>query len=73
VFARRTVTVGDTTAWLGDADIRDVPQSGERIVAGRPVCTVFASAADDDGCYAGLVTKARAIDEQLAGWRRNVA
>ncbi len=73
VFARRTVTMGDTTAWLEDADVRDVPQAGERIVAGRPVCTVFASAADDDGCYAALVTKARAIDEQLAGWGRNVA
>jgi predicted ATP-grasp superfamily ATP-dependent carboligase len=73
VFARRTVTMGDTTAWLADADIRDVPRTGERIVAGRPVCTVFAAAADDEGCYAGLVTKARVIDEQLAGWRRNVA
>ena len=73
VFARRPVTIGDTTGWLEDADIRDVPQTGERIAAGRPVCTVFASAADDEGCYAGLVIKGRAIEQQLAGWRRSVA
>ncbi len=73
VFARQTVTLGDTTAWLEDGDIRDVPQSGERIAAGRPVCTVFAAAADGRGCYAGLAARAAAIDAQLARWRRSVA
>ena len=44
VFARHDVTCGDTVAWLADSTVRDVPHPGEHIPAGRPVCTVFATA-----------------------------
>jgi predicted ATP-grasp superfamily ATP-dependent carboligase len=73
VFARQTVTLGDTSSWREDVDIRDVPHPGERIAGGRPVCTVFASASDADACYARLKAKASRIQQQLAGWRRSVA
>ena len=67
VFARRAVTLGDTSAWLDDVDIRDVPHPGEHIPSGRPVCTVFASAEDGEACYAALTDRARRIYDELEG------
>ena len=58
VFARRDVTVGDTHAWLDDASVRDIPQPGERVLAGGPICTVFAAGRDSVRCYAALVRRA---------------
>jgi predicted ATP-grasp superfamily ATP-dependent carboligase len=68
VFARRDVEVGDTRAWLEDASVRDVPHPGERIRAGRPVCTVFAAGRDGAACHAALVRRAQGVYEQLAAW-----
>ncbi len=65
VFARRHVTVGDTRAWLEHGDVRDVPHPNTRILAGRPVCTVFAAGRDADECYAGLVGRAERIYSEL--------
>ena len=59
VFARRDVTAGDTHAWLADASVRDVPQPGARVRAGRPMCTVFATGRDSVSCYAALVRRAK--------------
>jgi predicted ATP-grasp superfamily ATP-dependent carboligase len=66
VFARRDVTVGDTQAWLADSDVRDVPHPGTRILAGRPVCSVFASGRDVAACRARLIGRAQRVYEQLA-------
>ena len=68
VFARHDVTCGDTTAWLGDSTVRDVPHPGEHIPAGRPVCTIFAIGADADACYAGLIGRANRVYETLGSW-----
>jgi len=68
LFARHDVTCGDTTAWLGDTTVRDVPHPGERIPAGRPVCTIFATGADVDACYARLITRANRVYEILESW-----
>ena len=65
VFARRDVVMGDTRAWLGDATVRDVPHPGERIPAGRPVCTVFANGADSTACHAALVERAQRVYSDL--------
>ena len=73
VFARHATTLGDTSAWLSDADVRDVPHSGDRIGAGRPVCTVFSAGDDANDCYAGLVASADRIYRQMDEWRRSVA
>ena len=69
VFARREAVAGDTTAWLDDPSIRDVPHPGEQIRAGQPVCTVMAEAGDAPGCYATLVSRAERIHAQLDRWR----
>lgn len=65
VFARRDCGVGDTTTWIGDEDIRDVPRPGSSIAAGRPVCTVFAQGSAAADCYAELVRRAGAIYARL--------
>ena len=62
VFARRNVTIGDTHAFAG---IRDVPHPGERIPAGQPVCTVFATEPDADRCHAALVERAEHVYADL--------
>jgi predicted ATP-grasp superfamily ATP-dependent carboligase len=61
LFAREQVTPGDTRPWLADASVRDVPQPGERIAAGRPICTIFADGDDAAGCYAALVRRAERL------------
>jgi hypothetical protein len=68
VFTRHDVVVGDTRAWLGDEDVRDVPHPGEAIAAGRPVCTVFARAADARACYDALAQRAARVYAELAAW-----
>jgi predicted ATP-grasp superfamily ATP-dependent carboligase len=72
VFARRDVVVGDTRAWLpapsAVAQTRDVPHAGERILAGRPVCTAIATGRDRVACHAALVRVAEQVYGQLAAW-----
>ncbi len=57
VYATRTVTVPDTTAWLADG-VRDVPHPGEVIRAGHPICTVLASAPTRAACETALQAEA---------------
>jgi predicted ATP-grasp superfamily ATP-dependent carboligase len=73
VFARETAIVGDPRRWLDDPDVADVPHAGERIVAGAPICTVFASAVTGDACEAALRRKAAAIYGDLVRWRGSAA
>ena len=73
VFARRDVTVGDTRVWLEDDDagaggVRDVPHPGERIPAGRPICSVFAAGVDAAECHAALVRRAERVYAEIAAW-----
>lgn len=74
VFARRDLTVGNTDGWLSgrvadhDAEIADIPQQGERIAAGRPVCTVFAAGPDAATCHAELADCADRVYADLGRW-----
>ena len=85
VFARRDVTAGDTRAWLAQAlpadparpadavaGIRDVPHPGEKIAAGQPVCTVFATGSDALRCHAALVERAEQVYADLGTSSRRV-
>jgi predicted ATP-grasp superfamily ATP-dependent carboligase len=65
LFAREAVTTGDTRRWLADASVRDVPQPGEHIAAGRPICTILADGDDAVGCYAALVRRAERLYASL--------
>jgi len=74
VYARDTVTLGDTRAWLpvetsrDIAPIRDVPHPGQTIAFGDPICTVFADAGGVDACRAALARQAGLVDADLSGW-----
>jgi predicted ATP-grasp superfamily ATP-dependent carboligase len=66
IFALADGALGDTWAWLGDETVSDVPKPGERLTAGQPVCTIFATGADDAGCRAALDERAAALYRALA-------
>lgn len=65
IYARADASIADSSHWLEDPDVRDVPRSGQRVRAGQPVCSVFASARDSASCYRALVGRAEAIYRQL--------
>jgi predicted ATP-grasp superfamily ATP-dependent carboligase len=65
LFAPVTLVMPDTTAWLEDPDVRDIPHSGETIPRGHPVCTIFATASDDLSCHEMLVRKAGEMYERM--------
>jgi predicted ATP-grasp superfamily ATP-dependent carboligase len=61
LFATEAVTVGDSARW----PVRDVPHPGERIAAGRPVCTVMATGATPDDVLAQLEEQAARVRAEL--------
>jgi predicted ATP-grasp superfamily ATP-dependent carboligase len=71
VFARDEVLIDDPARW--DAEIADVPHPGERIAAGRPVCTVFADGRDGERCMAALSTAADGVYRATARRARGAA
>ena len=73
VYARRAITAGDTRGWLRDVSIADVPQPGERIPRGRPICTVFASARSESACRDALAARAAAIYDAVEPAARGAA
>jgi predicted ATP-grasp superfamily ATP-dependent carboligase len=64
LYAERSVTVGDTSAWLR-RDIRDVPHPGETIGRGHPVCTLFAAGYSHDACYRALLAQADDLRQEM--------
>ena len=59
VFARRAVRIGDPARWK--VDLADVPHPGERIGAGRPICTVFARGRTAHACRTALAAAASRV------------
>jgi uncharacterized protein len=64
LFASRDVRVGDTRGWP-ERGIRDVPHPGERIGAGRPICTLVSAGESPEGVLADLETRAAALRDEL--------
>jgi len=73
VYARRNVVIGDTSGWLEDESVRDIPSPGQRIRRGHPVCTVFAHAPDPAACHAALVRRAGAVYQEIEARERRIA
>ena len=61
LFATEAVSVGDSARW----PVRDVPHPGERIAAGRPVCTVMATGATPNDVLAELEEQAARVRADL--------
>ncbi len=61
VYARRTKKMPDTTRWLADQTVRDIPPPGSMIAAGRPICTVFAEGRSGAACLDRLIARARRV------------
>jgi predicted ATP-grasp superfamily ATP-dependent carboligase len=70
VFARRDVIMGDTRRWLAKTWLADVPHPGERVLQGRPICTVLATATDAKACRRLLMRRAATIYRIASGRRR---
>jgi predicted ATP-grasp superfamily ATP-dependent carboligase len=62
LWARRKMTVRDTSDLLTRDDVRDIPFPGEEIPKGHPICTVFASGPNRDVCYGRLQAAADGLD-----------
>jgi predicted ATP-grasp superfamily ATP-dependent carboligase len=73
VFARRPVTLGDTRPWLVKKWLADVPHPGERILRGRPICTVLATGSDAGVCRRLLLRRAATIYRLAVAPRRKAA
>jgi predicted ATP-grasp superfamily ATP-dependent carboligase len=64
LFATEDVVVGDSRQWP-PRGVRDVPHPGERIAAGRPVCTLVAAEATPEAVLARLEERAAAVRSDL--------
>src|SRR5215218_310955 len=64
LFATEDVVIGDSERWL-ERGIRDVPHRGERIAAGRPICTVVTTAATPQDALARLEVQAPRLRADL--------
>ena len=64
LFATEDVVIGDSERWL-ERGVRDVPHPGERIVAGRPICTLVATATTPEDALAGLEARAARVRAEL--------
>ena len=73
VYARRNVVIGDTSGWLEDESVRDIPSPGQRIGRGHPVCTVFAHAPNPAACHTALVRRARSVYHEIEARERRIA
>jgi predicted ATP-grasp superfamily ATP-dependent carboligase len=71
VFARHDVVVDDPGRW--GVELADIPHPGERIAAGRPICTVFARGRDGEACTAALATAADRVYRATARRARGAA
>jgi predicted ATP-grasp superfamily ATP-dependent carboligase len=65
LFATEPLVAGDTERWIARG-VRDVPHPGERIAAGRPICTVVAEAATPEAALAALEQQAARVLPELA-------
>jgi len=72
-YAPHPITLSDTTHWLHDPSLRDIPASGERINRGQPVCTVFAAGRDSIDCEAALVRRVERLYEEIDRMRESAA
>jgi len=60
VYAHRDVSTPNTAFWV-DKDRKDIPDPGQLIKAGHPICTVYASAKNRKECVEQLKAAANSV------------
>jgi predicted ATP-grasp superfamily ATP-dependent carboligase len=65
LFASEATTVPDLYTHLAEDALADVPEPGRAIEPGKPICTVFATAATRDRCETLLRERAATIYQAL--------
>lgn len=73
VFARREVILDDTSSWLREGWMADIPHPGERIRQGRPICTIFAEGSDAASCLRRLTRRASSVYRAAEARNRGAA
>ena len=64
LYARKTLRIRDASNWM-ECDIADVPQDGEKIFKGDPICTILASGNDLESCWQNVLEKVRKLEREL--------
>jgi predicted ATP-grasp superfamily ATP-dependent carboligase len=64
LYATENVQVPETRDWPARG-IRDVPHAGERIAAGRPICTLVATGRSPEAVLDDLEARAAALRHEL--------
>ena len=64
VFARKTLMMPETAGWT-ECGRRDIPFPGDRIEAGRPVCTVLAEGMERGICLKNLLGGVDAVRREI--------
>lgn len=64
VFARKTLVMPETAGWI-ECGRRDIPFPGDRIEAGRPVCTVLAEGKEREICLKNLLASVEAVRREI--------
>jgi uncharacterized protein len=72
VFARRAGVVAGMRQWTNPW-IADIPSAGERIMPGRPICTVFAHARSAAACRRLLLRRAAIVYRMMTPAQRRAA
>jgi predicted ATP-grasp superfamily ATP-dependent carboligase len=64
LYAEKEIRAPDTYRWLRTG-IRDIPHAGERILFGKPVCTLLAQGSTRDACFSRLAASVEAIKGEI--------
>ena len=66
LFCERDCSAPDAQNWAA-REIRDIPESGERLHKGSPICTLWASGRTYDETLAALIRRAARLKEEIHG------
>jgi uncharacterized protein len=65
LFAERNAVAPDTKGWL-DNSARDIPEPGEKLHKGNPICTVLASRQTCEETLAELIRRAAQLKKEIS-------
>jgi uncharacterized protein len=64
LYAEKDGLAPKTQAWI-ERGIRDIPHAGEKLLRGKPICTLLADGATRDDCYASLAAEIERLKGEI--------